>query len=78
MRKYIVVGNFAEVTSGALCREKGWVIGVSVDDIVQIAEILEREEIAGGVTTIGRGGIVGGVLHNVIKVGIQPNSANNH
>jgi hypothetical protein len=76
LRKHVVIGNFAEVISGALCGEKGWVIEISGYESVRIAEWLERQEIRGGVTAVGRDGTHGGVLHNVLTVGIWPNFCN--
>ncbi|KAF8232253.1 hypothetical protein L208DRAFT_1273050 [Tricholoma matsutake] len=32
LRKYVAVGDFAEVISGALCGEKGWVVEISGDE----------------------------------------------
>jgi hypothetical protein len=73
LRKYVVIGDFAEVISGALCGEQGWVVEISDDTQVRIAEWLERQDIIrGGVTAVGRGGVHGGVHHNILTVGIQP------
>ena len=58
LQKYIVIGNFIEVTSGAFQREKGWVIEVA-GEIVWITEFLQWEDIEGSVT---------GIFHNIIKV----------
>jgi hypothetical protein len=73
LKKYIVIGNFAEVTSEALCGEKGWVIEISGDNILQITEWLGQQDISGGVVAAGRGGI----HHNILVVGIQLNFATN-
>jgi hypothetical protein len=56
-RKNIAIGDFAKVISGALCGEKGWVVEISGDETVWIAEWLERQDIRGGVTAVGRGGV---------------------
>jgi hypothetical protein len=78
LRKHVAIGNFAEVISGAFCGEKGWVVEISGDkfESVRISEWFKRQEIRGGVTAVGRGGVHGGVLHNVLTVGIQPNFCN--
>jgi len=46
-RKYVAIGDFAEVISGALCGEKGWVVEINGDEFesVRIAEWNERQEI---------------------------------
>jgi hypothetical protein len=68
LRKYVAIGDFAEVISGALCGEKGWVVEISGDkfESVQIAEQFECQEIRGGITAV----------HNILMVGIQPNFCN--
>ena len=76
LRKHVAIGNFAEVISGALCGEKGWVVEISGDESVWITQWLEQQEIRGGVTAIGRGGVHGGVCHNILTVGIWPNFHN--
>jgi len=86
LRKHVAIGDFAEVISGALCGEKGWVVEINGDEFesVQIAEWNEQQEIRGGVIAVGRGGIIavgrggilGGVLHNILTVGIWPNFCN--
>jgi hypothetical protein len=78
LRKHVAISNFAEVISGAFCGEKGWVVEISGDKFVsvQIAEWFKCQEIRGGITAVGRGGIHGGVLHNILTVGIQPNFCN--
>jgi hypothetical protein len=76
LRKNIAIGDFAEVISGALCGEKGWVVEISGDESVWIAQWLERQEIRGGVTAIGRGSVHGRVRHNILTVGIRPNFCN--
>jgi hypothetical protein len=78
LRKYVAIGDFAEVISGALCGEKGWVVEISGNEFesVQIAEWFECQEIRGGITAVGRGGIHGRVLHNILMVGIQLNFCN--
>jgi ribosomal protein L24 len=76
LRKHVAIGDFAEVISGALCGEKGWVVEISGDESVRISQWLERQEIRGGVTAIGRGGVHGGVRHNILTVGIRPNFHN--
>jgi hypothetical protein len=75
LRKYVAISDFAEVISGALCGEQGWVVEISGDEFgsVQITEWFECQEIRGGITAVGRGGIHGGVLHNILMVGIWPN-----
>jgi hypothetical protein len=74
LKKYVVIGDFAEVTSRALCGEKGWVIEISGDNILQITERLGQQDISGGIAAAGRGSI----HHNILVVGIQPNFATNH
>jgi hypothetical protein len=78
LRKHVAIGDFAEVISGALCGEKGWVVEINGDEFesVRIAEWFERQDIRGGVTAVGRGGVHGGVLHNILTVGIWPNFCN--
>jgi hypothetical protein len=76
LQKHVVMGNFAEVISGTLCGEKGWVIEISGYESVQIAEWLEQQEIRGGITAVGRDSTHGGVLHNVLMVGIWLNFCN--
>ena len=76
LRKNVAIGDFAEVISGALCGEKGWVVEISDDESVRIAEWLERQDIRGGVTAVGRGGVHGSVRHNILTVGIWPNFRN--
>jgi hypothetical protein len=76
LRKNVAIGDFAEVISGALCGEKGWVVEISGDESVRIAEWLERQDIRGGVTAVGRGGVHGGVRHNILTVGIWLNFCN--
>ena len=75
LRKYIVIGDFAEVISGALCGEKGWVVEISGKQVL-IAEWLEQQEIRGGVTAVGSSSVHGGVRHNILMVGIWPNFCN--
>jgi hypothetical protein len=74
LKKYVVIGNFAEVTSGALCREKGWVIEISGNNILRITKQLGQQDISGGVAAAGRGSI----HHNVLVVGVQLNFTTNH
>ena len=76
LRKYVVAGDFAEVISGGLCGEKGWVIENNGDGSIRIVEWLERQEIGGGPTVLGWGGVQGGVHHNVLTVGIRPSLCN--
>jgi hypothetical protein len=66
------------VISGALCGEKGWVVEISGDkfESVQIAEWFKHQEIRGSITAVGRGSIHGGVLHNILMVGIRLNFCN--
>jgi hypothetical protein len=45
---------------------------------VWITEWFKHQDIRGSITAVGRGGIHGGVLHNVLMVGIWPNFATNH
>ena len=68
LRKYVVIGHFAKVISGALCGEKGWVVEISGDGIVRIADQLERQDI--------RDGVYGGVRHNISTVGTWLNFRN--
>jgi hypothetical protein len=78
LRKHVAIGHFAEVISGALCGEKGWVVEISRDEFesVQIAEWFKHQEIRGSITAVGRGSIHSGVLHNILMVGICPNFCN--
>jgi ribosomal protein L24 len=76
LRKYIAIGDFAEVISGPLCGEKGWVVEISGNESIRIVERLERQEIRGGPAAVGRDGVPGGVLHNVLTVGICPSFCN--
>ena len=76
LRKYVVIGDFAKVISGALCGEKGWVVEISGDGMVRITEWLEWQDIRGSVTAVGRGGAHGSVHHNILMVSIWPNFCN--
>ncbi|KAF8220644.1 hypothetical protein L208DRAFT_1332634 [Tricholoma matsutake] len=40
LRKYVAIGDFAEVTSGALCGEKGWVVEIISDEFDMLHNIL--------------------------------------
>jgi ribosomal protein L24 len=46
LQKYVVIGDFAKVISGALCGEAGWVIETK-DKRVQITESLELQDTRG-------------------------------
>ena len=74
LRKYVVISDFAEVISRTLCGEKGWVVEINGDAIVWITEWLERQDIRGSIMAVGRGGVHGGVHHNILTVGklLQP------
>jgi hypothetical protein len=45
--------------------------------LVYVTEWFEQEDIRGSPTYIGRGGVLGSVLHKVLKVGTQLNFAAN-
>jgi len=68
--KYVVIGDFAKVISGPLHGEKRWVVEIGGNKCIQIVEQLEWQEIGGGPTVLGWGGVQGGVCHNVLMVGI--------
>jgi len=72
LQKCVTLGDFAEVTSGALWGQKGWVTGLT-NQLVYITGWSEQEDLMGGVMSIGRGSVHAGVLDNVLKVNIQPN-----
>jgi len=55
LQKCVTLGDFAEVTSGALQGQKGWVTGLT-NQLVYITGWSKQEDLMGGVTSIGRGG----------------------
>jgi hypothetical protein len=52
LRKCITTGDFAEVTSGPLQGEKGWVTAVE-DDMVEVTERVEQETVFSNVLRVG-------------------------